>query len=399
MAIPLSYQAQGVTLKNWTDWRWQLMHVIRSIEELKRHFPISLEKEARISLSEQAGLDEMRLTPYLVSLMDLSNQHDPIARQHLPDARELINDEFSFEKVWEQVDEFNDGANRFLQQKYPDIMVMRISNTCHSFCRFCFEKERTLRHDVPTTVTPNQFEEAIAHIAKKTQVRQILISGGDPLVLPDEILKKRLESLIAIPHLSIIRINTRVYLHNPFRITKEFASMLENLQTDSWQQTNRTRGIQIHLGTHFNHPKELTPEALAAIRTLQKHNIQVYNQSVVLKGINDTTETFQTLFRRLREEGVRLHYLSHAMAVPGTRHLRTTVRKCQDIMRRLRQCGEFRGQLPHLEMGHFKGKQIIPDTMNEYFYEETLEKDGRKYPIIRFLSDITGAWEIFPDGD
>lgn len=298
--------------------------------------------------------------------------------------------------MWERAEDFNNDDNRLLQKKYSDVALIRLANTCHSFCRFCFEKERTLRHGVATDAGPEQFAVAVEKIKSDSKIRTVLISGGDPFIVPDEILGERLRALAAIPHLKTIRINTRALLHNPFRVTPELAKMLGTIQKESW--TNCEKGIQIRIGVHFNNPRELTLETIQAIRTLQCAGVELYNQTVLLKGINDTFETVYQLFRLLREEGVELHYFSHAMTVPRTSHFRTSVRKGQEIMQALKQCKEFRGQLPRYELSHHTGKHMIPDTMNESFYEDVIEKNGIKIPIIKFVSDVTHQWEVWPDG-
>lgn len=403
--IPKIFQQEGVTVKQWTDWRWQLSHSIRTAELLQRYSGLSSQKTVQIKKiiehRYQNGRDQMRLTPYLLSLMDLSDSRDPIALQHLPSLKELEPDFFTFDKIWENEPDFDGDENRLLQQKYPDVALLRLSNTCHSFCRFCFQKERTLRGDVKTIVGDTEFDRALRKIRRQKQLRQVLISGGDPLVLPDNILKKRLSQLMKIPQLSSIRINTRTLLHNPFRITEEFAQSFASLQKESWQtftQKGRGRGKQIQLGVHFNHPQELTSEAIFAIRLLESQGIEIYNQTVLLKGINDDPETLQRLFRKLRRENVRLHYLSHAMTVPRTSHFRTSLRRGLELLDDLKKTKEFRGQLPHYETCHFSGKQVI-DSFSEELYEGFMPVKGKKVPIIRFLSQITGKWEVQPDGE
>lgn len=344
----------------------------------------------------QAGENKTMLTPFLLSLIDPKNPKDPIGLQHLTNPAELKKDEFNYETVWERDEDFIDRENRLLQRKYPDIVVLRIANTCHSFCRFCFEKERTLQNKIKTKVGIKEFKNALNFIKKDKKIRQVLLSGGDPTILPDKILKNYLEKLIKIPHLKTIRINTRALLHNPFRITDDFAKMLGFLQKKSWNLCKK--GKEIKIGVHFNHPKEITREAITAIRKLQKEGIGIYNQTVLLKNINDNLTTLKTLFGILRQEGVALHYLSQAMAVPGTSHFRTKVRKGQKLMEALRKTKEFRGQLPVFELSHYTGKQIIPAEMNDNFFETTIKKNNRTIKVIKFLSDITGKWEIFPDG-
>lgn len=369
--IPNFYKRQGVTDVQWQDWRWQL----------------SNNNNTEFS---KPGFDAVRLTPFLMSLVDWNNPFDPIRLQHIPNEAELVQDQYEINKVWEQPVDFADGDNRFIQQKYPDIVLLRIANTCNAFCRFCFEKERTLRQSVKTAIGPAQFKKAIEFISNQSAVRQVLISGGDPLIIPDEILFLYLREIVKIPHISTIRINTRSLLHNPYRITKNFVDELSRIQTDSWNISGRERGINIEIGVHFNHEKELSNEALKAIRSLRQGGINLYNQSVLLKGINDSSEILANLFRALRKENIRLHYLSHAMPVPGTAHLRTSVLVGQKIMKELRQKKEFRGQLPHYETSHFTGKQLVPDTLNEDFKIIKTECGSE----IHFLSDITGNLEV-----
>lgn len=388
---------------SWTDWHWQLANAVRTGKQLANLAPISEEQQTQIdaviSHHYANGTDQMRLTPYLISLIDWSNSRDPIALQHLPAAEELVADDFSFAEIWERPDDFSDGENRLVQQKYPDVILLRLSNTCHSFCRFCFQKERTLHNAVPTKSGEEEFADALKFIAAKKSVRQVLISGGDPLILSDDLLLDRLEKLSAISHLAAIRINTRVLLHNPFRITTELAVRLGELARKSWELSGRERGLELHIGVHFNHPNELTVEAIDAIRSLQKQGIKVYNQTVLLRGINDDAKILANLFRQLRQENVELHYLSVAMSVPRTSQFRTTVREAQDIMAALQKIAEFRGQLPHLEMSHFTGKQIVPTTMTETFFEDILVTEHGPCRVIKFLSDVTGNWEIFPDAN
>ena len=356
--------------KLWQDWKWQISCAAKSSADLAKLTKLSQQKikeiDEVIGAKYQKGSDSMRLTPYLISLIDFSDANDPIALQHIPSKKELILDDISYDEGWEQPKDFLDGKNRLVQQKYPDIILLRISNTCFSYCRFCFEKERTLNNAVHTLVNKKLIQDACQKIKADKNVYQVLLSGGDPLVLPDSMLKDWLEELIKIPQLKTIRINTRTLLHNPFRITKELCEMLSLIQTKSWVKAKK--GKQIKIGLHFNHPKELTKEAITAIRLLQANNVQIYNQTVLLKGINDETEVLADLFQNLLSEGVELHYLSIAMKVPRTKHLRTSIQKGQEIMFNLSQINEFRGKLPSLEFSAQKGKIIIPTPLPKQLF-------------------------------
>lgn len=385
---------KNISTKQWQDWRWQLANVITSFEELNKTVKLPRVLVARykklFKILARPGFDAVRLTPYLLSLINWRDMHDPILLQHLPSKAELKPDDFELNKIWERADDFVDGQNRFIQQKYPDIVLLRLASTCHSFCRFCFEKERTLRGQVKTAIGREQFKQALKYIKQQPQVRQILVSGGDPLIIPDEVLFKYLLELIKLPQISLIRINTRTLLHNPFRITESFVKKLAALQTASWDDKQRERGVSVEIGVHFNHPNELTQEALDKIRKLRQAEIGVYNQTVLLKGINDQPEIIIKLFRKLRAENVRLHYLSHAMPVPATSHLRTEIKTGMQIMSALRKSREFRGQLPHFETSHYTGKQIVPEEFNKKFKQIKIKNK----PVVRFVSDITGRSEV-----
>lgn len=404
--IPKIYR--HVQENDWTSWQWQLQNTVKTAEDLseltRRKFPQTK--------------DRIRITPYLFSLINPKDPQDPIGLQHFPQSYENSPENEmggKFDQIWERENDFLDGKNRFIQQKYPDIVALRIANTCQSFCRFCFEKERTLRHEVPTKVGQKEWDDTLRIIQKQKDVRQVLLTGGDPSILSDTMLQWYLEALSQIPQLKTIRINTRTLLHNPYRITPEFAKMLGEIQRKSWeskisipgklQHTQKNprkpsiiRGKEIKIGLHFNHPNEITAEALTAMRRLQREGIQLYNQTVLLKNINDNKDVLHKLFRMLREEGVELHYLSQAMAVPGTKHFHTRVQDGQKLLQQLRETKEFRDQLPSFEYSHFTGKQIIPSVMNKNFHESIVKKPDKKTRIIRYKSDITGKWIQFEDG-
>lgn len=391
ITIPEAFLEKGVTLEQWTDWRWQLSHAIRNEHSLAEFIDINQKTQqnikAVITNEYKQGKDEMIITPHLLSLIDSTNPRDPITLQHLPHTNELRADRFIYENVWEKDEDFLDGGNRMLQQKYPDIIVIRITNICQSFCRFCFEKERTLRRNIPTLAGSEQFEKAIEVIKQKKHVRQILISGGDPSILPDEIFEQRLRSILKIPQIKTIRIGTRTLLHNPYRVTPGYARMLGNLQQEYSQDANKPMK-RITIGTHFNHPNEISPATTVAIRRLQSEGIEVYNQTILLKNINDNTKTLAELFRKLLNENINLHYLFHAMPVPRTTHFRTSVRKGQELIQNLREMKEFRAQLPRYVIPHETGKQTA-EIMSKTFFETKIRKDNQEYPAIRFKSDIT----------
>lgn len=381
---------------SWTNWQWQLANLIRKPEHFSRFFSLSEQvTELQKTFAKYPTISFPRLTPYLASLIDWSNPNDPILKQHIPSVREVEPDTFSFASVWEQPEDFEGEENRFIQQKYNDIILLRITSTCHSYCRFCFEKERTLLQAVPTNTGEVEWQKALEIIRTSPGVYQVLVSGGDPLILTDDILLSRVRDLAMLPNIRIIRVNTRSWLHNPFRFTEEFAERLETLLKDVWHL--KPEGVSIRFGVHANHPNEITTEALDAFRRMRRAGVQLYNQTVLLRGVNDNSDILATLFRMLRQEGIELHYLSHAMPVPGTKHLRTSVRRGQEVLDELRQLSEFRGALPSYELSFHKGKQMIPTVMHDRFYEDAIHEHGTTIPVIRFFSDMTHQEEVYPD--
>ncbi len=379
----------------WTNWQWQLANSIRKPEHLSRFFLIPPYIQEHLETFSKETISSFRLTPFLASLIHWEDSKDPILLQHLPQREENILDTFSYTEVWEQPEDFFHNQNRFIQQKYPDIILLRLTSTCHSFCRFCFEKERTLLQNVPTDTSEAEWKNALKIISESQTAYQVLLSGGDPLVLTDEVFFSRLRDIALLPNITIVRVNTRAWLHNPFRFTEHFISSCQKIIEEAW--TKKPQGISLRFGVHANHPQEITDEAVLVFRRMRRVGVSLYNQTVLLKGINDSAEIIGDLWHVLRKEGVELHYFSHAMPVPGTKHFRTSVRLGQEILKELREKKEFRGALPQYELSFHKGKQMIPTSMGENFYEDVVEREGKKEAVIRFFSDITHAWEVYPD--
>jgi len=307
---------QQASIQEWNDWKWQMRNRIKSIDDLKKVISLSPEFEQKLQLV--LSKYHMSVTPYYFSLINFNNAHDPIMLQALPHYEEITYEQHtSDDPLNEEVDMPVPG----LTHRYSDRVLFVVTNICPMYCRHCTRK-REWKHG--ETIHPRYIaEKAFDYIARNRQIRDVIISGGDPFTLGTPSLEYILMNLRRIPHVEIIRIGTRVPVTLPQRITDEFASMLEKYGP-------------IWINTHFNHPNEVTSEAAAACDKLIKAGCPINNQAVLLKGINDSVETQKQLNHALLKSKVRPYYLFQCDAVRGTIHFRTTIRKGMEIMEGLR---------------------------------------------------------------
>ena len=307
---------RDVPAAQWLDVRWQLKHTVRTAGDVARLLPLS---EA-----EQASIDRLgksyrfAVTPYYFSLIDPWDPHDPIRRMIVPSVEEEVDlDQGEVDPLGEQADQVAPG----LTHRYPDRVLFVITSFCTSYCRFCIRKRNWRGSDAASD--PREVDEALAYIRSHPEIRDVLVSGGDPLTLPISQLEYVLKGVRAIPHVEIVRIGSREPVMLPMRIEPELVAMLE-------------RYAPLWVNTHFNHPNELTPEAAGAVDRLLRAGIPVNNQSVLLAGVNDSLDVMKTLVRGLLKIKVRPYYLYHCDDVKGTAHLRTSVRRGLEILEGLR---------------------------------------------------------------
>jgi lysine 2,3-aminomutase len=305
----------GTTEEQFTNWRWQMKNQVTSAEEAQRILKLSAsEQEAFSSLKD---LFEAGVTPYYLALMDLEDEYCPVRLQALPRLEETV-DRIG---IADPLQEVGNSPVKEVVHVYKDRVAFCVAQLCPVYCRYCFRKRRD--DEVGLHFNPRIVDQGIEYIANTPSIRDVLITGGDPLVAQDGTLENLLSRLRAIPHVEILRIGTRVPVTLPYRITEELADML-------------ARYHPLWINTHFNCPEELSPEASAAIDTLLSRGIPVGNQSVLLAGINDTSERLKTLFEGLVRMRVRPYYLYQAQTVEGTAHLRVPIEKGLDLMRSLR---------------------------------------------------------------
>jgi lysine 2,3-aminomutase len=302
----------------WKDWRWQLKHTVRDIPTLERLLSISLPDSYRAQMEETIRKFPMSITPYYLSLIDTDDyQNDPIFLQAVPSPKEL---EIETCDLCDPLSEDQDSPVPLITHRYPDRVLFLVSNTCSMYCRHCTRKRRV--GDIDSIPGEPQIIEAIEYIRNHPGIRDVLLSGGDPLMLPDEYLEWILEELHSIPHVELIRIGSRMPVVLPYRVTEKLASMLAKFHP-------------IWVNTHFNHPKEITEASRVALSRLADAGIPLGNQTVLLAGVNDCPRIMKRLVQKLVRNRVRPYYLYQCDLSEGLSHFRTPVAKGVEIIENL----------------------------------------------------------------
>jgi len=299
----------------WNDWRWQLTHRLSTAEALAQVIHLTPEEEAALAAPGHFRVD---ITPYFASLMDPTDPTCPIRRQVVPTAHEL---EPFDPATADSLNEDRHSPVPGLVHRYPDRVLMLVTTQCASYCRFC-TRSRVVG-DPTVQFSRTDYDQQLDYIARTPQVRDVLLSGGDPLTLPPRVLEGLLSSLRAIPHVEVIRIGTRVPVFLPMRINEELTAMLRQFHP-------------LWMNIHFNHPKEITPEVRQACEMLADAGIPLGSQTVLLAGINDCPNVIKALVHELVKIRVRPYYLYQCDPVHGTSHLRTPVAKGIEIIEALR---------------------------------------------------------------
>lgn len=301
--------------EKWNDWRWQMANRLNSVEELAQLIHLTSEEIQGLRADGKFRVD---ITPYFASLIDPDDPNCPIRRQVIPLGREL----HAFNGMMEDsLAEDKHSPVPGLVHRYPDRVLMLITTQCASYCRYCTRSR--LVGNPAQTFSKVDFEAQLDYLRRTPQVRDVLLSGGDPLVLAPNVLEYILSSLRAIDHIEIIRIGSRVPVFLPQRITDDFADRLK-------------RYAPVWMNIHTNHPKEITPELSRALEKLAFAGVPLGNQSVLLAGINDSVHIQRELVHKLVRNRVRPYYLYQCDLVKGAGHFRTTVAKGIEIIEGLR---------------------------------------------------------------
>ena len=306
---------QDVPDEKWNDWRWQLSRRLNSVEDFEK--VITLTESERKALNAQ-GLFRVEITPYFVSLIDPDDPMDPVRRQVIPTAGEIL----PFTGMMEDsLAEDRHSPVPGLVHRYPDRVLMLVTTQCASYCRYCTRSR--IVGDPSATFSRAEFEMQLEYLRRTPQVRDVLLSGGDPLTLAPKVLEELLSRLREIPHIEIIRIGSRVPVFMPMRVTDELCAMLEKYHP-------------LWMNIHVNHPNEITQELAQAADRLTRAGIPLGNQSVLLAGVNDCLHIQRKLVHDLVRIRVRPYYLYQCDLVEGAGHFRTPVGKGIEIIEGLR---------------------------------------------------------------
>jgi len=290
---------------NWNDWKWHFRNRITTVERLNEIIPLSTKEQAQLRLVTMRY--PLSVTPYYLSLINPDDPDDPIRQQAVPSVLEITMSSMGLE---DPLREKEDSVVPGLVHRYPDRALMVLTDICPMLCRHCTRK-REWRHG-GWVRTNNEIEAMLEYLRRNDSIRDVIISGGDPLTLSTSHLESIISRVRRIRHIEIIRIGTRFPVVLPQRIDNELCTMLSKYSP-------------IWLNTHFNHPHEITPEAEEACDRLLRSGVPVNNQSVLLRGVNDTVETMLRLCQGLLRIKVRPYYLFQCDEVQGTEHLRTPV--------------------------------------------------------------------------
>ncbi|OQY24505.1 MAG: lysine 2,3-aminomutase [Desulfobacteraceae bacterium 4572_35.2] len=298
------------------EWQEQLSEFVNTIDRLEQY--VNLTDEERKVL--ETNTTTWGTTPYFASLMDRDDPNCPIRKQVIPSRQEQEN-VFGMEDylIWKENRATDEVRPDSIARQYKDRVAFTVTQTCAVYCRHCFRKELVVDGDLKLDFN---VDEGLDWIAAHPEVRDVLVTGGDPLLLPDEQIAYLIDRLRQIPHLEMIRIGSRVPIVLPCRIT-------ENLQKILGQYHK----VPIWINTQCNHPKELTEDTARAVFDLMRCGINVGNQAVLLKGINDDVETFRALHQKLLTVRIRPYYVFYCEAAPGIDHFRTPVEKGAELIR------------------------------------------------------------------
>ncbi len=358
----------SATFKDWTNWQWQVRNSYTSFAQLARIMELTPDEAESHSGDQHLPV---RITPYYASLIFRSLPSDPIRRTMVPVVQELIQSPGEAE---DPLSEENTSPVPNLIHRYPDRVLFFTTGFCAAYCRYCTRSHKVAKKDRFQPGT-REWEVALTYIREHTEIRDVILSGGDPLTLSDQRIEFLLSALRSIPHVEIIRIGTKVPVVLPQRITPALTRMLKKYHP-------------LFMSIHFTHPGEMTPEVQQACNRLADAGIPLGSQTVLLKGINDNAETFTRLVHELLKVRVRPYYLYQCDPIPGSAHFRTPVEKGLELIRALR--GHTSGYaIPHYVIDAPGGGGKIP-LLPDYV-------EGRDHEGNLLLRNFRGKLYSYPD--
>ncbi len=338
---------EGIALSDWTDWRWQLKNSLRTLSAFQKVYELSAEEERGFESS--AGIFQIRSTPYYATLGSKTNPQDPIRLIQTPDYKETS---VRFQDMLDPLGEESNSVNPRLVHRYPDRVLFLVTDFCSVYCRFCTRKRFTGSNQ--SFLNEDEYTKALDYIKSHTGIREVILSGGDPLTVSDDIIEDILKDLRRINHIEIIRIGSRMPVVNPYRVTDTLVQIFRKYKP-------------IFFMTHFNHPKELTAESAEAVEKIVDNGTPVMNQMVLLNGINNHPAIIQALSRRLLSLRAKPYYMFQCDPSKGTDHLRTSIQDSLEIQREL--WGNISGlAMPNfsIDIPHGGGKTaMVPNFLVE----------------------------------
>lgn len=323
----------------WQDWHWQQQQAIRELGDLENWvhelaIPAGDLVLNPIPFDQLLERYQMAITPYYLSLATEMSYSDPILRQLLPDEAELsIQADELDDPIGDEDPKIGSRPNQTIIHRHADRALFLVTPMCSVYCRYCFRKRLVGKPEFAPDL--EELEIGLNYLRVHNEIQEVILTGGDPLILADEKLMNILEELAAIPHIKLLRIHSRLPVVNPFRLTLDLGRRLAGLQKPLW------------LVTHFNHARELTLDSKEGIERWTRLGIPFLNQAVLLKGVNNNADDLEALFRGLIEQKVRPYYLHQADLVKGTGHLRTTIEEGLALMK------ELQSRLPGYAIPHY----------------------------------------------
>jgi len=309
---------KDLDISGWKNWKWQIKHSIRSIDKFEFLTGIEFDQDEKKDLERTFEKFPLSITPYYLSLIKKDNyRNDPVFRQAFGGVEELNT---LGSELTDPLSEDKDSPVEGITHRYPDRVLFHVSNTCSMYCRFCTRKRKV--GDVDYIPSKDQLREGINYIAGNPHIRDVLLSGGDPLMMTDSKLDWLLSEIRAIPHVEIIRLGTRMPVVLPYRITPGLVSILQKYHP-------------LWINTHFNHPREITASSREALAMLADGGFPLGNQSVLLADINDCPRIMKSLVHKLVQNRVRPYYLYQCDLSEGLSHFRTPIGKGIEIMESL----------------------------------------------------------------
>ena len=381
---------QGI---DWTrlDWRDELRHNITTVDELKTYLPLTTGEEA--DLRRVTDIHPMNIPRYYLSLVDADDPDDPIRRLCVPNAAELIVAGAMGETTADPYgDDKHDKGNGLLH-KYSYTALVVTSEYCAMYCRHCFRKRMV---GLSNELTVKNFQNAAAYVADHPEITNVILSGGDPFMLPTKVLAKMLAALVDIPHLNHVRIGSRVPVSFPLRLFDD--DLMALLSEFNDRKT-------LFVPTHFNHAREITPVAREAVRRLRRCGITVNNQAVLLRGVNDTVEALVDLMNGLLRIGVNPYYLYQCMPVARVRHhFQVPLKEGIAIVDRARRYFDGYAKRFKYIIGHDIGKlEICGRIGNKVILKQLHARSGHTEEVsrllVRELTDTGGWLDDLPETD